>query len=125
MADTPQASATSSIEDQIRLREQKAQQLREKGSHPYGNGVTVPHTTGFVRMRHADDDAAALEQDQSEPYGVAGRGGALRRQGEGGLPHPRGPARGPPNFLQKGKGGGRPDAKRQTTGHGGHRFSPR
>src|SRR3954466_4874565 len=82
MADTPQAGATSSIEDQIRLREQKAQQLREKGSHPYGNGVTVPHTTGFVRMRHADDDAAALEQDQSEPYGVAGRVVALRSMGK-------------------------------------------
>src|SRR3982750_2152244 len=73
---------TSSIEDQIRLREQKAQQLREKGAHPYGNGVVVPHTTGFVRMRHADDDAAALEQDQSEPYGVAGRVVALRSMGK-------------------------------------------
>ena len=82
MADTPQAGATSSIEDQIRLREQKAQELREKGAHPYGNGVTVPHTTGFVRMRHADDDAARLEQDQSEPYGVAGRVVALRTMGK-------------------------------------------
>src|SRR4051812_49731517 len=99
MADTPQASATSSIEDQIRLREQKAQQLREKGAHPYGNGVAVPHTTGFVRMRHADDDAAALEQDQSEPYGVAGGGGGLARQGEGGLFRPRRSARCPPGFC--------------------------
>src|SRR5439155_1610213 len=61
MADTPQAGTTSSIEDQIRLREQKAQMLREKGSHPYGNGVAVSHTTGFVRMRHADDDCTSLE----------------------------------------------------------------
>ena len=82
MADTPQASATSSLEDQIRLREQKAQQLREKGADPYGNGVVVPHTTGFVRIRHEDDDAAALEQDQSEPYGVAGRVVALRSMGK-------------------------------------------
>ena len=82
MADTPQAGATSSIEDQIRLREQKAELLREKGSHPYGNGVSVPHTTAFVRMRHADDDAARLEQDQSEPYGVAGRVVALRTMGK-------------------------------------------
>jgi lysyl-tRNA synthetase class 2 len=82
MTDTPQAGATSSIDDQIRLREQKAQQLREKGAHPYGNGVAVPHTTAFVRTRHADDDAAALEQDQSEPYGVAGRVVALRSMGK-------------------------------------------
>src|SRR6267154_6824996 len=82
MADTPQAGTTSSIEDQIRLREQKAQMLREKGAHPYGNGVTVSHTTGFVRMRHADDDSKRLEEDQSEPYGVAGRVVALRSMGK-------------------------------------------
>src|SRR3954467_9168446 len=82
MADTPQPGATSSIEDQIRLREQKAQALREQGAHPYGNGVQVPHTTGFVRMRHADDDAKKLEEDQTEPYGVAGRVVALRSMGK-------------------------------------------
>jgi len=82
MADTPQAGATSSIEDQIRLREQKAGLLREKGVHPYGNGVVVPHTTEFVRVRHCDDDAAHLEEDQSEPYGIAGRVVALRTMGK-------------------------------------------
>jgi len=82
MADTPQPGATSSIEDQIRLREDKAKSLREKGVSPYGNGVQVPHTTGFVRMRHADDDAKKLEQDQSEPYGLAGRVVALRSMGK-------------------------------------------
>src|ERR671937_3146651 len=85
MADVPQPSATSSIEDQIRLREQKAQALREKGAHPYGNGVSVPHTTAFVRVRHADDDASRLEQDQSEPYGVAGRGVAPPPMGKAGV----------------------------------------
>jgi len=82
MADTPQPGATSSIEDQIRLREQKAQQLREKGAHPYGNGIQVPHTTGYVRTRHADDDAAALEANPTEAYGVAGRVMALRTMGK-------------------------------------------
>jgi lysyl-tRNA synthetase class 2 len=82
MPDTPQAGATSSIEDQIRLREQKAQELREKGVDPYGNGVAVPHTTGFVRTRHADEDAASLEQDQTEPYGLAGRVVAVRTLGK-------------------------------------------
>src|SRR5438093_13371327 len=85
MADLPQAGTTSSIEDQIRLREQKAQMLREKGSHPYGNGVAVSHTTGFVRMRHADDDSKRLEEDQSEPYGVAGRVVAMRSMGNASL----------------------------------------
>ncbi|MFN2550274.1 MAG: lysine--tRNA ligase [Myxococcales bacterium] len=74
--------ATSSIEDQIRLREQKAQQLREKGAHPYGNGVVVPHTTGFVRTRHSSDDAAALEAEHTEPYGIAGRIVAVRSMGK-------------------------------------------
>src|ERR1700730_6430080 len=82
MADTPQAGTTSSIEDQIRLREQKAQMLREKGAHPYGNGVAVSHTTGFVRMRHADDDSKRLEANPTEPYAVAGRVMALRSMGK-------------------------------------------
>src|SRR5689334_24390985 len=82
MPDNPQAGATSSIDDQIRLREQKARELREKGAHPYGNGVVVPHTTAFVRTRHEDDDAARLEEDQSEPYGVAGRLVAMRTMGK-------------------------------------------
>jgi lysyl-tRNA synthetase class 2 len=33
-------------------------------------------------MRHADDDAAALEQDQTDPYGVAGRVMAMRTMGK-------------------------------------------
>ncbi len=81
-AETPQPGATSSIEDQIRLREEKADQLRAKGAHPYGNGVSVPHTTAFVRTRHASDDAAALEATHSEPYAVAGRVMALRSMGK-------------------------------------------
>src|SRR5258708_35062709 len=81
-AETPQPGATSSIEDQIRLREQKADQLREKGAHPYGNGVQVPHTTAFVRARHAADDAKALETNPTEPYAVAGRVMALRSMGK-------------------------------------------
>src|ERR1041384_2000905 len=82
MSDTPQAGATSSIEDQIRLREQKAEELRQKGAHPYGNGVQVPNTTGYVRTCHANDDAAALEANPTQPYGVAGRVIALRSMGK-------------------------------------------
>ena len=82
MAETPQPGATSSIEDQIRLREQKAEQLRERGVNPYGTGVAVPHTTGIVRARHESDDAAALEANRSEDYGLAGRVMALRTMGK-------------------------------------------
>src|SRR5437764_3301807 len=82
MADAPQPGATSSIEDQIRLREQKAEALRKQGAHPYGNGVVVPHTTGFVRRRHDSDDAAALEATPTEAYGIAGRIVALRSMGK-------------------------------------------
>ena len=82
MSDTPQPGATSSIDDQIRLREQKAQELRQKGAHPYGNGVAVPHTTGYVRTCHASDDAAALEANHTDAYGVAGRVMALRSMGK-------------------------------------------
>src|ERR1700737_1817337 len=57
----PNAGATSSIEDQIRLRERKAAELRDRGAHPYGNGVAVPHTTGLVRARHGAQGAAALD----------------------------------------------------------------
>ncbi|TMA24422.1 MAG: lysine--tRNA ligase [Deltaproteobacteria bacterium] len=82
MAEIPQPGATSSIEDQIRLREQKAEQLRERGVNPYGTGVAVPHTTGIVRARHESDDAAALEANRSEDYGLAGRVMALRTMGK-------------------------------------------
>ena len=78
----PNAGATSSIEDQIRLRERKAAELRDRGAHPYGNGVAVPHTTGLVRERHGAQDAAALEADPSQAYAIAGRVMALRPMGK-------------------------------------------
>jgi lysyl-tRNA synthetase class 2 len=73
---------TSSIEDQIRLREEKAERLRKAGAHPYGNGTVVTHTTKAVHTRHAHDDAAALEAQHSESYAIAGRVVALRSMGK-------------------------------------------
>src|SRR5258708_18023803 len=99
MAGTNQPGATSSIEDQIRLREEKAEALRQKGAHPYGNGVVVPHTTGFVRSRHAGDDAAALEANPTEPYGVAGRVMALPSMGKASFRRLRDPDAGLQNFV--------------------------
>ncbi len=73
---------TSSIEDQIRLREDKAQALRAAGAHPYGNGVEVPHTSGFLHARHDTDDGPALEAKLTEPYSIAGRVMAIRAMGK-------------------------------------------
>ena len=73
---------TSSIDDQIRLREEKAQKLRDRGQDPYVNGVHVAHTSATVRARHDNDDALALETTPSEPYGIAGRVVAVRSMGK-------------------------------------------
>ena len=77
-----QAGHTSSIADQIRLREQKAQTLRQRGGHPYGNGVQVSHQTGAILARHQGDDALALEASHSETYAVAGRVLLVRSMGK-------------------------------------------
>jgi lysyl-tRNA synthetase, class II len=78
----PTPGATSSIEDQIRLREGKAAELRAKGGHPYGNGVAVPHTTGGIRAKYDARDAASLEAEQTHAYAVAGRVMAARPMGK-------------------------------------------
>src|SRR5437870_5642708 len=74
--------ATSSIEDQIRLREGKAEQLRSKGVDPWGNGTRVEHATALVRERHADQKAEELEAQPTQPYGIAGRVMAIRTFGK-------------------------------------------
>lgn len=81
-APAPEAGKTSSIADQIRLRESKAAQLREKGGHPYGNGVAVAHTTGAVRAAHGGQDAPALEAAHTPAYALCGRVMALRSMGK-------------------------------------------
>ena len=65
-----QAGATSSIADQIRLREQKAGLLRQKGGHPYGNAVAVPHGSGLVHARHGGQEAPELEAQHTETFGT-------------------------------------------------------
>jgi lysyl-tRNA synthetase class 2 len=78
----PAASFTSSIADQIRLREGKAEQLRSKGVDPWGNGQVVPCTTAVVKERHLDEDPAALEANHTQSYGIAGRVMAVRTFGK-------------------------------------------
>ena len=76
------AQHTSSIDDQIRLREEKAQALAKLGVHPYGNGVQVQHSTALVKIRHADVAAPELEANHTEAYAIAGRVMALRSFGK-------------------------------------------
>ncbi|HVI24456.1 MAG TPA: OB-fold nucleic acid binding domain-containing protein, partial [Myxococcales bacterium] len=82
MAEEKTAQTTSSIEDQIRLREGKALSLRERGSDPYPAGVHVTTTTGHVREVHAGDDAKALDAEPSGPYAIAGRVVGIRTMGK-------------------------------------------
>src|SRR5919198_627136 len=82
MSDRPTPGATSSIEDQIRLREEKARALRERGLHPYGNDVQVTATTAHVRDVHAPDTAEQLEKEHSPTYSIAGRVMAIRTMGK-------------------------------------------
>src|SRR4051812_36073019 len=76
------ANTTSSIEDQIRLREGKAADLRGKGVDPWGNGTKVDHLTSLVRERHADQKAEELEAQHTPAYGLAGRVMAIRSFGK-------------------------------------------
>src|SRR5438045_5462325 len=82
MSDKPTPGATSSIEDQIRLREEKARSLRERGLHPYGNDVQVTTTAAHVREVHAADSAEQLEAEHTPPYAIAGRVMAIRTMGK-------------------------------------------
>ncbi len=81
-AETKQEGHTSSIEDQIKLREGKVATLRERGAHPYNNQVPSPHGTQMIKERHAQHDALALEANHTETYAVAGRVVALRSMGK-------------------------------------------
>src|SRR5438128_506296 len=82
MSEKPTPGATSSIEDQIRLREEKARDLRARGQHPYGNVVQVGTTTEHVREVHGADTAEALEKDDTPAYSIAGRVMAIRTMGK-------------------------------------------
>src|SRR6266704_6626486 len=82
MSEKPTPGATSSIEDQVRLREEKARDLRARGQHPYGNDVQVGTTTEHVREVHGADSAEALEKEYTPPYSVAGRVMAIRTMGK-------------------------------------------
>ena len=57
MADTEKPAAeaqhTSSVADQLRLREAKAQELAKRGVQPWGNQVRSADGTAVVKSRHA------------------------------------------------------------------------
>jgi lysyl-tRNA synthetase class 2 len=78
----PSQQTTSSIEDQIRLREGKAAQLKSRGVDPWGNGTRVEHCTRLVRERHADQKPEELEAQHTPAYSIAGRVMAVRSFGK-------------------------------------------
>src|SRR5438270_4390126 len=83
MTDKPSApQATSSIHDQIRLREAKAAELKKRGVDPWGHGTKVEHCTSLVRERHASQSAEELEAQPTGPYSIAGRIMAVRAFGK-------------------------------------------
>src|SRR5215470_2179692 len=82
MAEKPTPGATSSIEDQIRLREEKARELKSRGQDPYGNQVQVGATAEHVKDVHGADSAEALEKEPTPPYSIAGRVTAIRTMGK-------------------------------------------
>src|SRR5713226_5003732 len=82
MSEKPTPGATSSIEDQIRLREEKARDLRARGQHPYGNAVQVGSTAEHVKEVHGGDTAEVLEKEYTPAYSLAGRVMAIRTMGK-------------------------------------------
>jgi lysyl-tRNA synthetase class 2 len=63
---------TSSLEAQRDLRLKKAEELRARGVHPFGNGRRVEHTSRQVKERFGDKPAEEIEQDPTV-WSVAGR----------------------------------------------------
>src|SRR5947209_18709300 len=78
----PAAGHTSSIADQIRLREEKARELEARGIHPWGNGGKVQHCTSLLKQRHGATEAPELEANHTEAYSIAGRVMAIRSFGK-------------------------------------------
>lgn len=80
-----ESTGTSSDESQIRLRLEKAAQLRERGIEPFGNGFAVAHTTGDVKRAHAGTPAEelnAIPAEERPEYVIAGRIIEMRRMGK-------------------------------------------
>lgn len=84
MSQTPisdEPVGTSSEEAQIRLRLQKAEDLRALGIDPFGNGQSVLHTTADVHGTHGGQSAEELAGDLPQ-YVIGGRITEMRRMGK-------------------------------------------
>jgi lysyl-tRNA synthetase class 2 len=81
MASEPNREETSSLEAQRALRLKKAEELRARGIHPWGNGRKVPHVAADVKARFGDRPNEEVEQDPTV-WSVAGRVIALRPFGK-------------------------------------------
>jgi len=72
MADHETPSGSSSLEAQRLLRLKKAEELRERGINPWGNGREVEHTSADVKARFGDLPTEEIEKDETV-WSVAGR----------------------------------------------------
>ncbi|WP_373049398.1 lysine--tRNA ligase [Vulgatibacter sp.] len=72
MAENETPAGSSSLDAQRALRLKKADELRERGINPWGNGREVPHTAGGVKAHFGDQPTETIEQDTTT-WSVAGR----------------------------------------------------
>jgi lysyl-tRNA synthetase class 2 len=72
---------TSSEESQIKLRWEKAGELRKSGVDPFGNGLVVSNTTADVKRVHGEQTAEQLAGERPS-YSIAGRVTEMRSMGK-------------------------------------------
>ena len=81
MASEPTVEGTSSLEAQRALRLKKAEELRARGIHPWGNGRKVPHAAADLKGKYGDRPNEEIEPDPTV-WSVAGRVVAVRPFGK-------------------------------------------
>lgn len=72
MAENESPAGSSSLEAQRALRLKKAEELRARGIHPWGNGRKVAHTALDVKRTFGDAPVEVVEADETV-WSVAGR----------------------------------------------------
>lgn len=75
------AEAISKEEELFKVRLGKVESLRQRGAHPFGNGVAPKNTAAEIHAAHAEQDGPAVEAAHAA-YSVAGRIVAMRTFGK-------------------------------------------
>ena len=65
----------------IKVRKDKAEELRKEGMNPFINGISPTTTTAVIHEKYDAEDAASLEKDASK-HSIAGRVMAIRSFGK-------------------------------------------